>query len=50
MELEIALMGVLVGFMVGLTGVGGAALLTPMLVLIGINPTIAVATDYSTTL
>ena len=38
-------MGLLVGLMVGLTGVGGAALLTPLLVLLGIQPTVAVATD-----
>ena len=35
----------MVGFCVGLTGVGGAALLTPVLVIIGIQPTIAVGTD-----
>lgn len=44
-DIQIALMGLMVGFMVGLTGVGGAALLTPILLLIGINPKIAVATD-----
>lgn len=38
-------MGLLVGFLVGLTGVGGAALLTPVLLLIGVNPSIAVGTD-----
>ena len=38
-------MGLLVGFMVGLTGVGGAALLTPILILLGISPSIAVGTD-----
>lgn len=41
----ISLMGLLVGFLVGLTGVGGAALLTPILILIGINPAVAVGTD-----
>ncbi|MEH7416509.1 sulfite exporter TauE/SafE family protein [Neobacillus drentensis] len=45
MTIGIALMGLLVGFLVGLTGVGGAALLTPVLILIGINPSIAVGTD-----
>ncbi|MCZ8523648.1 MULTISPECIES: sulfite exporter TauE/SafE family protein [Paenibacillus] len=45
MELSIVLMGALVGLLVGLTGVGGAALLTPLLMLIGIQPTVAVATD-----
>lgn len=38
-------MGLLVGLLVGLTGVGGAALLTPILVFLGIQPTVAVATD-----
>lgn len=38
-------MGLAVGFLVGLTGVGGAALLTPVLVLIGIHPSVAVGTD-----
>jgi uncharacterized membrane protein YfcA len=39
------LMGLAVGVLVGLTGVGGAALLTPLLIAMGINPTIAVGTD-----
>lgn len=38
-------MGLFIGFMVGLTGVGGAAILTPVLILMGINPSIAVGTD-----
>jgi uncharacterized membrane protein YfcA len=45
MSIGIALMGLLVGFLVGLTGVGGAALLTPVLIMVGINPSIAVGTD-----
>lgn len=45
MSIGIISMGVLVGFLVGLTGVGGASLLTPILVLIGIHPSIAVGTD-----
>lgn len=45
MDWTIALMGLLVGLLVGLTGVGGAALLTPILVFVGIQPTVAVATD-----
>lgn len=45
MDWGISLLGLLVGFLVGLTGVGGAALLTPILVLVGINPTMAVGTD-----
>ncbi|MGG3466817.1 sulfite exporter TauE/SafE family protein [Neobacillus pocheonensis] len=45
MTLSIALMGLLVGFLVGLTGVGGAALITPVLIMVGIQPSIAVGTD-----
>ena len=42
----IALAGAGVGFIVGLTGMGGGALMTPMLVLVfGINPAVAVASD-----
>lgn len=46
MSIGILLMGLFVGFLVGLTGVGGAALLTPFLILIGINPLLAVGTDF----
>ncbi|NRD79215.1 sulfite exporter TauE/SafE family protein [Bacillus sp. BRMEA1] len=45
MSVGIIIMGLLIGFMVGLTGVGGAALLTPVLILFGISPSIAVGTD-----
>ncbi|WP_284035885.1 sulfite exporter TauE/SafE family protein [Neobacillus sp. 114] len=45
MSIGIALMGLLVGLLVGLTGVGGAALLTPVLIMVGIQPSIAVGTD-----
>jgi len=41
-----ALSGVLVGGLVGMTGVGGGALMTPILILVfGINPATAVGTD-----
>ncbi len=41
-----ALSGLLVGALVGLTGVGGGSLMTPLLVLLfGINPATAVGTD-----
>jgi len=41
-----ALAGLLVGIMVGLTGVGGGALMTPLLVLFfGVSPQTAVGTD-----
>ncbi|PEM85138.1 hypothetical protein CN558_22340 [Bacillus wiedmannii] len=45
MSLDIIAMGFLIGNLVGLTGVGGATLLTPFLIFIGINPHIAVGTD-----
>jgi uncharacterized membrane protein YfcA len=41
-----AVAGVLVGVLVGLTGVGGGSLMTPLLVLLfGVNPKTAVGTD-----
>lgn len=41
-----ALAGAFTGFVVGLTGVGGGALMTPLLLLVfGISPTTAIATD-----
>ena len=41
-----AMAGLLVGFMVGLTGVGGGSLMTPILVLLfGVSPATAVGTD-----
>jgi uncharacterized protein len=45
-DLWVALAGVFVGFVVGLTGMGGGALMTPMLVLLfGIQPLAAVSSD-----
>lgn len=38
-------LGLLVGFLVGLTGVGGGALMTPSLIFLGVEPIIAVGTD-----
>jgi uncharacterized membrane protein YfcA len=41
-----ALAGALTGFVVGLTGVGGGALMTPILMIFfGVSPTTAIATD-----
>lgn len=41
-----AVAGLLVGFLVGLTGVGGGSLMTPLLVLLfGVSPSTAVGTD-----
>jgi len=45
MEWSIAIMGLMVGLLVGMTGVGGASLLTPLLIMLNISPTVAVATD-----
>jgi uncharacterized protein len=45
-ELPYALAGALTGLVVGLTGVGGGALMTPILLLFfGVAPTVAIATD-----
>jgi len=45
-DLPIALGGAIVGFVVGMTGVGGGALMTPMLVLVfGVQPLAAVSSD-----
>ena len=45
-DVGIVVAGAVVGFVVGLTGMGGGALMTPMLVLVfGIDPLAAVSTD-----
>ena len=38
-------LGLMVGFLSGLFGVGGGFLLTPLLMMIGIPPTVAAASD-----
>ena len=47
MDFQIGLVvaGLVVGFIVGLTGVGGGSLMTPILLWFGISPTTAVGTD-----
>lgn len=46
MELGYTLSGLIVGFIVGVTGVGGGSLMTPLLILMfGISPATAVGTD-----
>jgi uncharacterized membrane protein YfcA len=46
MDFKISLLGLLIGLLVGLTGTGGGALLTPLLILLGwTTPLIAVGTD-----
>jgi uncharacterized membrane protein YfcA len=47
MDLSFALLGVIVGILVGITGVGGGALATPALTLFGIHPAVAVGTDLA---
>lgn len=44
-DLSFILIGLGVGFLVGLTGVGGGSLMTPVLVLMGIPSAVAVGTD-----
>ena len=51
LDLYKTLAGVIVGFVIGLTGMGGGALMTPVLVLMfGINPGTAVSADVVTSL
>ena len=46
MTWELSLTGLFIGLLVGLTGMGGGALLTPFLILFfGFKPTLAVGTD-----
>ncbi len=46
MDFSFAIIGFAVGFIVGMTGVGGGSLMTPILVLgFGIKPAVAVSTD-----
>lgn len=48
MTLSYVVSGFAVGLLVGLTGVGGGSLMTPLLTLLfGINPTVAVGTDLA---
>jgi uncharacterized membrane protein YfcA len=45
-EWKLSLAGLLVGLLVGMTGMGGGSLMTPMLVLVfGFKPTVAIGTD-----
>lgn len=46
MDFRVSVLGFVVGFLVGLTGMGGGALMTPALILLGLaRPVIAVGTD-----
>jgi len=45
-HLEYSLAGLMIGLLVGMTGMGGGSLMTPMLVLLfGFKPTVAIGTD-----
>ena len=46
MDWKLSLAGLLIGVLVGMTGMGGGSLMTPMLVfLFGFKPTVAIGTD-----
>jgi uncharacterized protein len=46
MDWKLSLAGLLIGMLVGMTGMGGGSLMTPMLVfLFGFKPTVAIGTD-----
>lgn len=45
MSISIIMMGFIIGGLIGVTGIGGAALLTPFLLTLGISPSVAVGTD-----
>lgn len=48
MQIQFVLTGLLVGTLIGLTGMGGGSLMTPILVLLlGMSPTAAVGTDLA---
>jgi uncharacterized membrane protein YfcA len=48
MDLHFVISGFAVGLLVGLTGVGGGSLMTPLLTLLfGVSPTVAVGTDLA---
>lgn len=48
MTWELTLTGLLVGTLVGLTGMGGGSLMTPILVILfGVNPTVAIGSDIA---
>jgi uncharacterized membrane protein YfcA len=48
MTWQLSLAGLLVGVLVGITGMGGGSLMTPILVLVfGLNPSVAVGTDIA---
>jgi uncharacterized membrane protein YfcA len=48
MSWDLSVAGLLIGFLVGLTGMGGGSLMTPILVIVfGFEPTLAIGTDIA---
>lgn len=47
MDPTIILFGLGVGVLIGLTGIGGGSLMTPLLLFAGIHPTVAIGTDLA---
>ncbi len=48
MDWKLSLAGLLIGGLVGLTGMGGGSLMTPLLVIVfGFSPTVAIGTDLA---
>jgi uncharacterized membrane protein YfcA len=48
MDLRFTLIGLIIGFLIGLTGMGGGSLMTPVMILImGVKPLVAVGTDIA---
>ena len=46
MDFRVSVLGFVVGVLIGLTGMGGGAVMTPMLILLGwAKPVVAVGTD-----
>ena len=45
MDLNFLLAGAISGLLIGLTGVGGGAIMTPLLIMLGVEPLTAVGTD-----
>lgn len=48
MDIRFSLIGFIIGFLIGMTGMGGGSLMTPVMILVmGVKPTIAVGTDLA---
>jgi uncharacterized membrane protein YfcA len=47
MDIDLAIAGLAIGFLIGLSGVGSGALMAPLLLLLGVAPTTVVGTDIA---